>query len=74
MVNLAKRLGKGLWNDRQKDLAKNAVICSQVFGEAHLATHRRVIGDPVIPARLSSSNLLEDIPISWRRIAKIVRT
>jgi hypothetical protein len=51
---------------------KGALICSVVYGDAFSAatglTLRNEAAKETSPAFLSHTNLLEDIPISWRSI------
>lgn len=63
---------KGLWNTDIIDKSARPVICSQVYADAYMMTTNSLVipGNPgyVIPAALSSSKVLQDVQIPWKKI------
>lgn len=66
---LAKRAVKGFWKPEARRAVEQGVVCSIVYGDAYSATYEgRVLGDPVIPATLSATERLTDVPLRWLRV------
>ncbi|MBF0306617.1 MAG: hypothetical protein HQL41_13315 [Alphaproteobacteria bacterium] len=63
---------KGLWRTDIHDRSMRPVICSQVYADAYMTTTNRLVVPRtpgyVIPAALSETPVLQDVPIPWKSI------
>jgi hypothetical protein len=70
---IGRRMWHGLWNPTQYSTFGGALICSQVFNDAHADITLRWLrgcppSSPVAPAHLSATIDLDDVPIGWVKL------
>lgn len=74
IAKLSWRAIKGFSARSPLALGPKGVICSHLYNTAYMAVAKRLLWDtddrPIIPAELSKTNILEDVPVCWRRIAR----
>lgn len=72
IFQLSRQALKGFWRHRPPIIVgrSRAVICSQLYAEAYSwVTSRLLVRDGLaVPAGLSSTTELEDVPLVWRAI------
>jgi hypothetical protein len=77
IVRLYFRSFKGFWlNDVQRVAAHGSCICSSLYADAYSAVTLKMLtahapNGIVMPAALSASPQLSDIPLYWRQIAEV---
>lgn len=71
-LGLGLKALKGFWHPTTLALDSQGVICSLLYGLAYIAATGRVISDtggrPIIPADLSLTGNLKDVPVYWVEI------
>ena len=70
-LGLRARLS-AMWNRHWTPKTKRAIICSQVFYDAHAAITQHLLAGcsdvPVMPAHLSATADLDDIRVPWQTL------
>ncbi|MBM3582205.1 MAG: hypothetical protein FJX37_09615 [Alphaproteobacteria bacterium] len=65
---------RGSWYPSQLALGSRGVICSHLYNYAYMGVTKRLLfstGDrPIIPAELSLTDVLSDVPVYWHRISR----
>jgi hypothetical protein len=75
MPRLALDAAMGFWRSNHRPTRAPSVICSQIYADAYMATTLRVLGPRgdfasgrLVPADLSMTAMLSDVPAAWLRI------
>lgn len=74
ILKLAFQTRRGLWRPSEFMLSTEGMICSHLYNMAYQGVAKRILFDTkersIIPAELSLTDVLTDVPVCWRRISK----